>query len=142
MSFLLWICNAVSNISSSVRRNLKGQWKSTGDPTEVALQVFAGKLGLGRPELTGEGPEAEERPMRHAMGKVVDYGVPEHERARLEQPKREKLFDLKVEFPFSSELKRMTTIYEDKVHNDTALVLIKGAVSTNVLRSSPCLTTC
>ena len=42
----------------SVRKNLKGQWKSTGDPTEVALQVFAMKLGLPRSSLTREMLEA------------------------------------------------------------------------------------
>jgi magnesium-transporting ATPase (P-type) len=106
---------------------LKGQWKSTGDPTEVALQVFAGKLGLGRAELTGEGPEAEERVLRPAMGKVIDYGVPEHERAPPKEKKPAR-FVLKSEFPFSSDLKRMTTIYTDKEDEDSALVLIKGAV--------------
>ncbi|KAF6762702.1 sodium transport ATPase [Ephemerocybe angulata] len=120
------LCNV-----ATIRRNLKGQWKSTGDPTEVALQVFASKLGLGRADLTGEGPEAEDRP-RPAMGKVIDYGVPEHERDvkftdDQDKKKKEKRFDLKVEFPFSSDLKRMTTIYEDKWDSQFALVLIKGA---------------
>jgi P-type Na+/K+ transporter len=118
---------------------LKGQWKSTGDPTEVALQVFAGKLGLGRPDLTGEGPEVEERTLRPAMGKVIDYGVPEKDRdvqfapdSKEETQKRRKKdarFELKAEFPFSSELKRMTTIYTDKEDPENAYILIKGAVS-------------
>ncbi|RXW25273.1 hypothetical protein EST38_g541 [Candolleomyces aberdarensis] len=119
------LCNV-----ATVRKNLKGQWKSTGDPTEVALQVFATKLGLGRPDLTGEGPEAEERVLRPAMGKVIDYGIPEHERIRFadgEEKKKEKRFDLKAEFPFSSDLKRMSTVYIDKKNDDHAIVLIKGA---------------
>lgn len=66
------------------------------------------------------------------MGKVIDYGVPEHERIHFgEKPKEKepKRFELKAEFPFSSELKRMTTVYTDKENEDYALVLIKGAVS-------------
>lgn len=132
MSYFDWNLNS---LSSSVRRNLKGQWKSTGDPTEVALQVFATKLGLGRPDLTGEGPEVEDRGPRHAMGKVIDYGVPEHERVHFgDKPKEKKpkRFELKAEFPFSSELKRMTTVYLDKENEDYALVLIKGAVRANL----------
>lgn len=117
---------------------MKGQWKSTGDPTEVALQVFAGKLGLGRPDLTGEGSEIEERPLRPAMGKVIDYGVPEKDRDVQFAPgskeaekkkKKDARFELKAEFPFSSELKRMTTIYTDKEDPENAYILIKGAVS-------------
>jgi magnesium-transporting ATPase (P-type) len=40
---------------------------------------------------------------------------------------KEKRFDLKIEFPFSTELKRMTMIYVDKEIGQ-AVVLIKGAV--------------
>ncbi|TFK28820.1 sodium transport ATPase [Coprinopsis marcescibilis] len=120
------LCNV-----ATVRKNLKGQWKSTGDPTEVALQVFAGKAGLGRPGLTGEGSDIEERVLRPAMGKVIDYGIPEHDRVRFadgeKKPKPEARFEMKLEFPFSSELKRMSTIYTDKQREGEAIVLIKGA---------------
>lgn len=131
------LCNV-----ATVRRNLKGQWKSTGDPTEVALQVFAGKLGLGRPDLTGEGPDVEERTLRPAMGKVIDYGVPEKDRVQFadgkeaeKKKKKDARFELKAEFPFSSELKRMTTIYTDKEDPENAYILIKGA-SERILDAS------
>jgi hypothetical protein len=40
---------------------LKGEWKSTGDPTEVALQVFATKLRLGRARLASDVFEPDEK---------------------------------------------------------------------------------
>lgn len=72
------------------------------------------------------------------MGKVIDYGIPEHVRFAQAEKKKEKRYDLKVEFPFSSELKRMTTIYIDLKHDDHGEVFIKGAVRGLALRlSSP-----
>lgn len=124
----------VSSLCSvaTVRKNLKGQWKSTGDPTEVALQVFAMKLGLGRSKLTQDVLEQEATP-RPAM----DEGVPSDEnksedKVRFDKTDKDlpKRYEPKAEFPFSSELKRMTTIYVDKEASDAnknALVLIKGA---------------
>jgi hypothetical protein len=109
-----------------VRKNLKGH--STGDPTEVALQVFSMKLGLGRPALTDDSVIPEENRGRPALGVVIeeisrDSGVTEEKREKVrfegveeeaEVPK-EKRFDLKIEFPFSSEIGQ-------------AVVLIRGAV--------------
>jgi Na+-exporting ATPase len=37
---------------NSIHQNLKGEWKSIGHPTKVALQVFASRLKLGRDSLT------------------------------------------------------------------------------------------
>ncbi|RXW14101.1 hypothetical protein EST38_g11756 [Candolleomyces aberdarensis] len=131
--------SALCNVAS-VRKNLKGQWKSTGDPTEVALQVFSMKLGLGRAVLTDDSAVPEEQRGRPALGEVIEEvprndGVTEEKREKVrfegveeeeaEVPK-ERRFDLKLEFPFSSELKRMTTIYVDKEIGQ-AVVLIKGA---------------
>ena len=117
---------ALCNVAT-IHKNLKGEWKSTGDPTEVALQVFATKLSLGRPTLTSDklGPADAPR-LRPAMGEKIsgDPSVtfPDEEK---EVPKR---YTLAVEFPFSSELKRMTTIYFD-TEGKGALCIIKGAVS-------------
>ncbi|KAF4602743.1 hypothetical protein EYR40_005960 [Pleurotus pulmonarius] len=116
---------ALCNVAT-IHKNLKGEWKSTGDPTEVALQVFATKLSLGRSTLTSDklGPADAPR-LRPAMGEKisVDPSVtfPDEEK---EAPKR---YTLAVEFPFSSELKRMTTIYFD-TEGKGALCIIKGAV--------------
>jgi len=111
---------------------MKGQWKSTGDPTEVALQVFGMKLGLGRSALTSDTVIPEKQPGRPALGPVIEeLGTSEKDNVRFidsHVKPEEKRFEMKAEFPFSSELKRMTTIYLDKQTNQ-AIVLIKGAVS-------------
>ncbi|PFH51106.1 hypothetical protein AMATHDRAFT_3370 [Amanita thiersii Skay4041] len=137
---------ALCNVAT-IHKNLKGEWKSTGDPTEVALQVFATKLNLGRPSLTSDSLEDEDdlgrRRGRPALGQIIEsekenvvqdqVRFADEEKART--PKR---FDLKAEFPFSSELKRMTTIFVDKEGGEKgreAVCLTKGAVE-RVLDSS------
>ena len=112
----------------SVHKNLKGEWKSTGDPTEVALQVFATKLKFGRPTLTADTATSEDAVLRGrpALGQIIeDKSEKPH---FLEEKKPPKRFNLKIEFPFSSELKRMTTIYLDQDNEGQAVVLTKGAV--------------
>lgn len=116
-----------------IHKNLKGEWKSTGDPTEVALQVFATKLGLGRPSLVSSPDTQEGKPRPVHNGNIGD----EEKKMFLDTDRNEvvssKRFELKVEFPFSSEFKRMSTIYVDKTSPEIALVLIKGAVSISML---------
>ncbi|KAF9569016.1 sodium transport ATPase [Agrocybe pediades] len=120
------LCNV-----ATIHKNLRGEWKSTGDPTEVALQVFASKLNLGRVNLTASGSPSEEKKGRPALGPVaetVDEKAHAHfsgeETKKNTTPKR---FELKAEFPFSSELKRMTTIYLDRENEGLAIIYIKGA---------------
>lgn len=113
---------ALCNVSS-IRMNLKGEWKSTGDPTEVALQVFATKLGLGQPSLTAGSSVSSSR-------SIVEQGDAEHaEKIRFadDEAKSNKRFKFLVEFPFSSSIKRMSTIYYDTEQQAT-IVMCKGAV--------------
>ncbi|PBK72093.1 potassium/sodium eff [Armillaria solidipes] len=113
---------ALCNVSS-IRMNLKGEWKSTGDPTEVALQVFATKLGLGQPSLTAGSSVSSSR-------SIVEQGHAEHaEKIRFadDEAKSNKRFKFLVEFPFSSSIKRMSTIYYDTEQQAT-IVMCKGAV--------------
>ncbi|KAH9482925.1 Calcium-transporting ATPase 3 [Psilocybe cubensis] len=124
------LCNV-----ATIHKNLKGEWKSTGDPTEVALQVFATKLKLGRPGLVTGLTEPKEKVTRFAMGKVIENGEKQphfDEKQPQHLPKR---FELKAEFPFSSDLKRMSMIYLDQELDGQALVVIKGA-SERVLAAS------
>ncbi|KAG6859669.1 hypothetical protein C0993_003610, partial [Termitomyces sp. T159_Od127] len=109
-----------------IHKNLKGEWKSTGDPTEVALQVFATKLGLGRPTLTADLSEEDEYQGTPALGEAI---LEKNEKVQLQRRKsrRSKRFMLKAEFPFSSELKRMSTIYWD-TEGKQHICFIKGAV--------------
>ncbi|TRM60619.1 hypothetical protein BD626DRAFT_549599 [Schizophyllum amplum] len=64
---------ALCNVAT-VRKNLRGEWKTTGDPTES------------------------------------------------------RRFSLKVEFPFSSTVKKMSTVYFDREQDKYAVVMLKGAV--------------
>ncbi|TFK19872.1 calcium-transporting ATPase 3 [Coprinopsis marcescibilis] len=125
------LCNV-----ATVRKNLKGQWKSTGDPTEVALQVFAMKLGLPRSSLTRDMLELadDNRPTEDAIDDEktrVRFMDTDAAQAKA----KAKRFELKIEYPFSSELKRMTTAYLDcgveisdlGVQEENVFILIKGA---------------
>ncbi|KAI0312395.1 calcium-transporting ATPase 3 [Amylostereum chailletii] len=103
------LCASLCNIAT-IGKNKEQKWVSTGDPTEVALQVFASKVGHGRPTLTAT---------------EVD---PNHTNDKLGQPT--KRFILKDEFPFDSDVKRMSTVYLDQEATgcDRVVVFLKGAV--------------
>ncbi|KAK9693024.1 hypothetical protein K7432_014106 [Basidiobolus ranarum] len=60
------------------------EWVGVGDPTETALQVFATKVGRGRPSLTKHSAEGDSE------------------------------FFLRTEYPFDSTLKRMSVVYMEK----------------------------
>ncbi|KAK0455617.1 uncharacterized protein EV420DRAFT_1552259 [Desarmillaria tabescens] len=113
---------ALCNVSS-IHMNLKGEWKSTGDPTEVALQVFATKLGLGQPSLTAGSSVSSSK-------SIVERSDADHAkkiRFADDEAKLNKRFKFLVEFPFSSSVKRMSTIYNDTEQQAT-VVMCKGAV--------------
>ncbi|KAI8051574.1 potassium/sodium efflux P-type ATPase [Syncephalis plumigaleata] len=55
---LLVECAALCNVAS-IRRSKKGEWEGLGDPTEIALQVFATKLKHGRQQLTANTDPAQ-----------------------------------------------------------------------------------
>ncbi|KAF9525725.1 calcium-transporting ATPase 3 [Crepidotus variabilis] len=126
------LCNV-----ATVHKNLKGEWKSTGDPTEVALQVFARKLNLGRSTLSGDSLGLEkERSGRPALGPIVQVASEKDDNGDANVQMQEKMkdvkesvrFELKIEFPFSSELKRMTVLYTDKERSGEGMVFTKGAI--------------
>ena len=105
-------CASMCNMAS-ISQNASGAWKSTGDPTEVALQVLAHKMGLGRPTLV--------QPQNESGGS--------------------QRYRLLSEFPFDSELKRMTVVYSDRERPEQNLILLKGAVENVLAASSTCLAT-
>ncbi|KAG8736320.1 hypothetical protein FRC10_009461 [Ceratobasidium sp. 414] len=76
-------------IAGEERINKGGVWNSMGDPIEVALQVLAHKLQLGRPNLARVQSEDDE-----------DGGEKKYARR----------YKLLTEFPFDSELKRMSVV--------------------------------
>ncbi|KAJ1814900.1 hypothetical protein LPJ56_002862, partial [Coemansia sp. RSA 2599] len=46
---------ALCNMSEIKHNAETGEWVGIGDPTEIALQVFASKLSMGKPQLTAKG---------------------------------------------------------------------------------------
>ena len=115
LHFLCFSC--ATHGQCSVHQNLRGEWKSTGNPTEVALEVFAMKLGLGRSSLVPA--ELDDTPQT--------MGDPEKARHQMQNTGSQP-YSLLTEFPFSSELKRMSMIYLDSRDERTALCVTKGAV--------------
>ncbi|KAL0959255.1 hypothetical protein HGRIS_014526 [Hohenbuehelia grisea] len=121
------LCNV-----ATVHKNLKGEWKATGDPTEVALQVFATKLRLGRSTLSSDalGPRsADDAPKISQPAEGTDANEKNGKVMFVDEAKTApKRFALLVEFPFSSEVKSMTTIHSDAEDPAHAVCFIKGAV--------------
>ncbi|KAK7443736.1 hypothetical protein VKT23_015518 [Stygiomarasmius scandens] len=117
----------------------KDRWTSTGDPTEVALQVFAHKLDMGRPSLVTPGSSSSSSNLS-SESKVVEDPEKNQLETIDEEKKGEdistlplssrapKRYRLKTEYPFDSSLKRMSTVYIDKEDPDHPLLLLKGAV--------------
>ena len=80
---------SLANLASVFKDPGSGEWNARGDPTEIALQVFAMKFGWGRKQL-----------IANRWTQVA-------------------------EFPFDSELKRMSVIFEKDGEKH---VFIKGAL--------------
>lgn len=77
-------------------------WEGHGDATEVALQVYAHKLGYGKPHLVGQASDDKDMSYSSQPGK----------------------YQLIVEHAFDSSIKRMSMAY---VSEDEILVVMKGA---------------
>ncbi|KAJ7182704.1 sodium transport ATPase [Mycena crocata] len=104
------LCASLCNVAT-VNKNREEKWVSTGDPTEVALQVFASKLGHGRSTLTSTNVDSDD----NISNEKADG----------------KRYLLKLELPFDSDVKRMSTVYVDRQAEDGAdpvVVFLKGAV--------------
>ncbi len=56
------LANAVTLCNDSLWQKRNGQWGIDGDPTEGALLVMAGKLGLDRETMSSEWPRTDEIP--------------------------------------------------------------------------------
>lgn len=77
-----------------VHQSDDGEWNARGDPTEIAIQVFASRFHWNRRASTaGDNP----------------------------------VMKLLVEFPFDSDVKKMSVIYKD-MHTDKLYAYTKGAV--------------
>ncbi|KAL2754774.1 hypothetical protein ACRALDRAFT_1051295 [Sodiomyces alcalophilus JCM 7366] len=86
---------------ATVHQNKEGEWHARGDPTEIAIQVFASRFDWNRLRFSGEG----------------------------------KRWVQLAEFPFDSDVKKMSVIFTDTENNKNWL-LTKGAVE-RVISSCP-----
>lgn len=79
---------------ATVHQTESGVWNARGDPTEIAIQVFASRFQWNRrASVSGDNPAMK----------------------------------LLVEFPFDSDVKKMSTIYKD-LHSEKMYAFTKGAV--------------
>jgi len=109
----LTLCAALCS-SATVQKVKKDKgedlaWEGHGDATEVALQVYAHKLGYGKPHLTTD--------------------ISERDSAMVYTDKPDR-FELVVEHAFDSSIKRMTMVYICTPADDVKshlLVVTKGA---------------
>lgn len=120
MALCAALCNQAT-LSKPTEDN--AQWEANGDPTEIALQVAAHKLGRGKPFLTHQRhhPLNRVQSTRSAQHKPPVAGSAGH-------------FEPLIEHPFDSTVKRMGIAYtfhpdeseeSSKAH---VLCLLKGAI--------------
>lgn len=86
---------------ATVHQNKEGEWHARGDPTEIAIQVFASRFNWNRLRLSGEGNN----------------------------------WNQIAEFPFDSDVKKMSVVFSDAANNKNWL-FTKGAVE-RVISSCP-----
>jgi Na+-exporting ATPase len=116
----LALCAALCNQATLSRPSSDdSQWEAHGDPTEIALQVAAHKLGHGKPFLTHA---------KHALSRVAS--AHSHQRPPVAGIKGH--YEPLVEHPFDSTVKRMSIAYrfvpDDRSEEPHILCLLKGAV--------------
>ncbi|SCW04093.1 LAFE_0H05776g1_1 [Lachancea fermentati] len=100
-----WLKTAtLANIAFVFQDEETGEWKAHGDPTEIAIQVFAARMDLPRATLTGEGRDEE-------SSDDDEFKTYEHA----------------AEFPFDSSIKRMSAVYVNLENNNSYHVYTKGA---------------
>ncbi|TIC05054.1 potassium/sodium eff [Wallemia mellicola] len=108
---------ALNNMATISAGEEGSEWDANGDPTEIALQVFAHKAGHGKPHLT--------HPPKHRAKK--DH----HPSPRAEV---EGHFEMIIEHPFDSSIKRMSTAWKfvdtkgDDGSKQHVYIYMKGAV--------------
>ncbi|CAI4057957.1 uncharacterized protein SKDI_04G2710 [Saccharomyces kudriavzevii IFO 1802] len=112
--FQNWLETAtLANIATVFKDDATDTWKAHGDPTEIAIQVFATKMDLPRNALTGE------KSTNQSDG--VDQPLVLHN-----EKTGNAQFEHIAEFPFDSTVKRMSSVYLNN-YKETYNVYGKGA---------------
>ncbi|KAG8804906.1 hypothetical protein FRC17_005834, partial [Serendipita sp. 399] len=141
---------AALNNMASVHKGKDGTgWEAVGDPTEIALQVFAHKAGRGKPHLTAR--RHKHRPtLGDSLVRIVSRASTTIQARQSDNPLNrvqtaqsdgppvvaiDGHYEMLVEHPFDSTIKRMSTVWQfvpENVHGDPEgydlIVYIKGAV--------------
>lgn len=117
------ICAALCNQATLTRPTDDEGWEANGDPTEIALQVAAHKLGFGKPVLTGSATSHHKHPRE--PGSRRSSFVQRHDNVH-------GVYEQIVEHPFDSTVKRMSIAYlyrpSSPGEKGKVLCLMKGAV--------------
>ncbi|KAJ1796913.1 hypothetical protein LPJ59_003463 [Coemansia sp. RSA 2399] len=100
---------ALCNMSEIKQDEQSGEWFGIGDPTEVALQVFAGKLSMGKPSLIAGGGGGKEAMDGGGQWRILS------------------------EYPFDSGIKRMSVVAANESTGEK-IIFLKGATE----RVVPC----
>ena len=115
----LALCAALCNQATLHRPSEENaQWEANGDPTEVALQVAAHKLGHGKPSLTHAHASLARTQSVSSAHRASVAGHAGH-------------YEQLVEHPFDSTVKRMSIAYRfvpDDGSSGHVVCLMKGAV--------------
>lgn len=116
--FTQWLETAtLANIATVFKDEETEQWKAHGDPTEIAIQVFATKMDLPRSSLTSEDDSCNDNEsVANDNESVAD------EAKNLNSGK----FSHTAEFPFDSTIKRMSVVYANEEER-TQNIFTKGA---------------
>ncbi|GMM58360.1 putative Na(+)-exporting P-type ATPase [Maudiozyma humilis] len=114
--FTRWLETATLANIAKVFLNNEKKWTVHGDPTEIAIQVFATRMDLPRSVLTGEsipnGDNDDDESSDSGKDEKMNNGSVD--------------FKHLAEFPFDSTIKRMSAVYHDE-RNNTTEVYAKGA---------------
>lgn len=109
--FTQWLeTAALANIATVFQDSETQEWKAHGDPTEIAIQVFAKKMDMPRSSLTGESQASNDSDSTCDDEKVRSSAK----------------FAQTVEYPFDSTIKRMSSVYENRADGSQS-VFTKGA---------------
>ncbi|KAF9022152.1 potassium/sodium eff [Hymenopellis radicata] len=137
------IQSAALNNMATLKSKEGKNWEGNGDPTEIALQVFAHKAGHGKPHLTRKRHRHYAPTTGTPLARVTTH-ISTHELQRAPTNQSEQVtprvqidgyYEMLVEHPFDSTIKRMSTAWKFIPEDPSAdvsdydiLVYMKGAV--------------
>lgn len=138
---------SLNNMATLHKANKDSGWQANGDPTEIALQVFAHKAGRGKPHLTAlRRRHHHHEPLVRMVSRASENVQARRSELQLARthtaqsdgtsvPIIDGHYEMLVEHPFDSTVKRMSTVWEFIPENDNdgsadydLVVYLKGAV--------------